>query len=94
MKTEMHLLDVRLNLFDGAAAGTGDGAGTAGQAGDGTMGESQALPGPTRRGKQSGEFQNVLFGKQESAAAGVDSEGGTILQQQRDLTMEKIFMLP
>lgn len=75
MKTEMHLLDVRLNLFDGAAAGTGDGAGTAGQAGDGTMGESQALPGSTRRGKQSGEFQNVLFGKQESAAAGVDSGG-------------------
>lgn len=75
MKSE-NLLNIRLDLFDGGAAAGGDGAGAAAPAsqnGDGTKGGSQAAPGSTRRGK-SGEFQNVLFGKQsEPAAAG---EGG------------------
>lgn len=75
MKSE-NLLNIRLDLFDGGAAAGGDGAGAAAPAsqnGDGAKGGSQADPGSTRRGK-SGEFQNVLFGKQsEPAAAG---EGG------------------
>ena len=75
MKSE-NLLNIRLDLFDGGAAAGGDGAGAAAPAsqnGDGAPGGSQAAPGSTRRGK-SGEFQNVLFGKQsEPAAAG---EGG------------------
>ena len=75
MKSE-NLLNIRLDLFDGGAAAGGDGAGAAApasQSGDGAKGGSQAAPGSTRRGK-SGEFQNVLFGKQsEPAAAG---EGG------------------
>ena len=75
MKSE-NLLNIRLDLFDGGAAAGGDGAGAAAPAsqnGDGAKGGSQAAPGSTRRGK-SGEFQNVLFGKQsEPAAAG---EGG------------------
>ena len=66
------LLGISLALFDGgaAAAGGGDGAGAAapGQADTGNKGGSQAAPGNTRRGK-SGEYSNVLFGKQAQAAA-------------------------
>lgn len=79
-----HLLDIRLDLFDGGAAAGGEGAGAAapgGQAGDGTKGGSQASPGHTRRGT-SGEFQNVLFGKQEAPAAAGDGTGAGVGQQQ------------
>ena len=72
-----HMLDIRLDLFDGGAAAGGAGAGAAApasQAGDGTQGGSQASPGSTRRGK-SGEFQNVLFGKQAAPAAAGDTGG-------------------
>lgn len=57
------LLGIRLDLFDGAAAG-GEGAGaaaSAGAAGD----TNSAVPGNTRRGK-SGEYSNVKFGKQQT----------------------------
>ena len=75
MKFE-HLLDIRLNLFDGGAAAGGEGAGAAapGQTGTGDPGETKASPAPTRRGK-SGEFQNVLFGKQEPAQSAADRGG-------------------
>ncbi|MEA4934257.1 MAG: hypothetical protein VB071_11880 [Lawsonibacter sp.] len=83
-----HLLDIRLNLFDGGAAAGGDSAGAAasGQAGDGTKGDSQAaIPGSTRRGKNTGEFSNVLFGKQETpAAAGDGSDTGAGQAQPSD----------
>lgn len=73
-----NLLDIRLDLFDGGAAaagagGDGTGAAAPGQADNGTKGGSQAAPGNTRRGK-SGEYQNVLFGKQAPAAT---ADGGT-----------------
>ncbi|MFR8917956.1 MAG: hypothetical protein ACLVGP_10620 [Oscillospiraceae bacterium] len=74
---DIHLLDIRLDLFDGGAAAGGAGVGAAApasQAGDGTQGGSQASPGSTRRGK-SGEFQNVLFGKQAAPAAAGDTGG-------------------
>ena len=63
------LLDIRLNLFDGGAAGEGAGAAaSAGQAGQtGAQGETKASPVSTRRGR-SGEYQNVLFGKQPGGA--------------------------
>lgn len=61
---------IRLDLFDGGAGAAGDGAGAAD---GGAQGDAQANPGNTRRGKTSGEFQNVRFGKQ--AAAG-NAEGG------------------
>ncbi len=79
------LLDINLSLFDGAATGGGDGTGAAasGQAGDSAKGGSQAAPGSTRRGKSTGEFGNVLFGKQETpAAAGGDSSRSGTGQQQ------------
>lgn len=82
MKSE-NLLNIRLDLFDGGAAAGGDGAGAAApasQSGDGAKGGSQAAPGSTRRGK-SGEFQNVLFGKQ-SAPAAAGEGGGQEGQQQ------------
>lgn len=82
MKSE-NLLNIRLDLFDGGAAAGGDGAGAAAPAsqnGDGAKGGSQAAPGSTRRGK-SGEFQNVLFGKQSAPAAAGDG-GGQEGQQQ------------
>lgn len=67
------LLDISLRLFDGGAGAavpsTGGDAG-----GDGNKGGSQASPGPTRRGN-SGEFQNVLFGKQDSPAAAGEESG-------------------
>lgn len=82
MKSE-NLLNIRLDLFDGGAAAGGDGVGAAAPAsqnGDGAKGGSQAAPGSTRRGK-SGEFQNVLFGKQSAPAAAGDG-GGQEGQQQ------------
>ena len=82
MKSE-NLLNIRLDLFDGGAAAGGDGVGAAAPAsqnGDGAKGGSQAAPGSTRRGK-SGEFQNVLFGKQ-SAPAAAGEGGGQEGQQQ------------
>ena len=82
MKSE-NLLNIRLDLFDGGAAAGGDGAGAAAPAsqnGDGAKGGSQAAPGSTRRGN-SGEFQNVLFGKQ-SAPAAAGEGGGQEGQQQ------------
>lgn len=82
MKSE-NLLNIRLDLFDGGASAGGDGAGAAAPAsqnGDGAKGGSQAAPGSTRRGK-SGEFQNVLFGKQ-SAPAAAGEGGGQEGQQQ------------
>ena len=74
------LLKVSLKIFDGAA---GDGQGT-----DGTQGESQALPGTTRRGK-SGAYQNVVFGKQESAAAAADQPAGDGKDGPADAGQEK-----
>lgn len=72
-----HLLTIHLDLFDGGAAAGGTGTGAAAPAaqdGGGAQGGSQAAPGNTRRGK-SGEFQNVVFGKQAAPAAAGD-EGG------------------
>ena len=67
------LLEIDLQLFNGAAAGAGAAAG--GEAGAAQATES-ALPkaetnsrsGSSRRSK-SGEFDNVVFGKQEDASA-------------------------
>lgn len=57
-----HLLDIRLDLFDGGAAAGGAGAGAAApasQAGDGTQGGSQASPGSTRRGAPQNAGRNI-----------------------------------
>ena len=55
-----NLLTINLHLFDGEGGGDG-GTSTA-------QGETNgAVPGSTRRGK-TGEFANVVFGKQESTA--------------------------
>lgn len=63
------LMAMTLNLFDGEG-----GAGAAGEAG--TQGETTGtVPGTTRRGK-SGEFQNVVFGKQTDTA-GTPAAGET-----------------
>ena len=77
-----HLLDIRLNLFDGggAAGGAGAGAAASGDGAPGTQGETQASPASTRRGK-SGEYQNVIFGKQAKPAEA--GEGGDPEGQQR-----------
>jgi len=63
-----HLLKINLHLFEGGAAGgDGAGAGAAAPAGS-TQGDTNNNPGSTRRGK-SGEYANVVFGKQTGAAA-------------------------
>lgn len=68
------LLGIRLDLFDGAAAG-GEGAGAA--AGAGAAGETNsAVPGNTRRGK-SGEYANVKFGKQPETVTTGEAGGQT-----------------
>ena len=71
------LLGIRLNLFDGGAAAGGAGAGAAASGegeGSGAQGEVKASPVSTRRGK-SGEYRNVLFGKQGTAQAEAQAEG-------------------
>ena len=63
-----HTLTVILSLFDGGAAAAGAAAGASGGAegAGGTQGDTQgASPSPTRKGK-SGEYANVVFGKQEA----------------------------
>lgn len=81
--SKKHLLGIRLDLFDGgAAAGGAAGAGAAapGDSGaSGAQGDTKAAPAPTRRGK-SGEFQNVIFGKQAKPATA--GEGGNPEGQQ------------
>lgn len=70
----MHMIKITrliLNLFDGGGDGGGAAAGTTGAAGAdsaGTTGDTNSRPASTRRGK-TGEFSNVLFGKQPEAAA-------------------------
>lgn len=66
---------MRLNLFDGGAAGAAAGGNAAAAApaadvgaDDGAKGETKARPGNTRRGR-SGEYDNVRFGKQADASA-------------------------
>lgn len=66
---EYKLLDIRLDLFDGADAAGGTGAGA------GTTGDAQASSGTTRRGKQSGEYSNVVFGRQDAQPDGAGHEG-------------------
>ncbi len=86
------LLDIKLCLFDGTGSATGAGAGaTTTTGGDvGTQGDTKAKPGNTRRAK-SGEFQNVVFGKQStsgetsgeaSGEASGETSGNTSGQQQ------------
>lgn len=52
---------ITLRLFEGAAAASG---GEGGGEGAASLGETQAISAPTRRGKKSGEYDNVVFGKQ------------------------------
>ena len=72
MRKTYALLDIDLQLFDGAAGGA-----AGGNAGDGTaQGETSALPkaengrGSSRRAK-TGAYDNVVFGKQEDAPQAV-----------------------
>lgn len=59
-------LPVSLHLFEGEGGGEG-----------GTQGDAvaQTVPGSTRRGKSSGEYDNVLFGKQPEQADGTPVAG-------------------
>lgn len=83
------MLNVSLGLFDGGgAAGAGAAAGASGGAegAPSAQGETNASRGSTRRGK-SGEYANVVFGKQSSAPAesaekgASGNEGGKTMQQ-------------
>lgn len=72
MRNTKALLDIDLQLFDGAAAGAAAG----GDAGEGSAQANESAlpkaetkrPGSSRRGK-TGAFDNVVFGKQEDAPA-------------------------
>ena len=57
---DIHLWPVRLHLF-------GEGDGSSGAEGSGAQGENNVMPSSTRKAK--GECANVLYGKQEGAAA-------------------------
>lgn len=103
------LLGIRLDLFDGgaAAAGASTGAAAPAQAGTGTQGDTKStVPGSTRRGK-SGEFQNVIFGKQpeqaaastapadgnqQSSAAGKDTKEGVTVTSDTLESRRKAYM--
>lgn len=68
---DFKMLNIRLNLFEGgaAAAAGGDGAGAS------ATGDTQASSGSTRRGRNSGEYSNVVFGKQDAQPAAAGTEG-------------------
>ena len=72
MKHNDILLNVSLRLFDGEGGAAAPAAGEGAPDG-GNKGGSQASPAPTRRGK-SGDFKNVLFGKQGSEPTAAGSE--------------------
>lgn len=65
------LLDIDLHLFDGAAGGAAAGASTGAEGGDAVQSNQSNLPKAERRGSsrrsRSGEYDNVVFGKQELA---------------------------
>lgn len=76
---KLKLLEIDLRLFDGAAAGAA--AGGEGAAGEGASQGSQGTlpkaetnrrPGSSRRAR-SGEYDNVVFGKQGDASAAADT---------------------
>ena len=73
------LLNIRLDLFDGgaAAAAGGDGAGAS------ATGEAQASSGSTRRGKKSGEYSNVVFGKQDAQPAAADHASAPAAEEKK-----------
>ncbi len=63
------LLKVNLKLFDGAAAGVPAGGEGADQSTEGALPKADVKrPGSSRRGK-TGEYDNVVFGKQDAAPA-------------------------
>ena len=82
------MLSVILSLFDGGAAAAGAAAGASGGAegAAGAQGDTtNASPSPTRKGK-SGEYANVVFGKQETPddtgpSAGEPKGEGAKMQQ-------------
>ena len=85
-------LRVILSLFDGGAAAAGAAAGASGGAEGGvsTQGESSS---PTRKGK-TGEYANVVFGKQEApddtgTSSGEPKGEGAKMQQHDAGTAEK-----
>lgn len=76
------MLTINLHLFDGGASagGAAGGAGAAASGDGSAQGDTKgAVPGSTRRGK-SGEFSNVLFGKQPSGATAT----GTVTSAQTE----------
>ena len=84
MRETYKLFDIDLHLFDGAAEGGASGgeAGTAQQTVESTpKAETKRSLGGSRRGK-SGEFDNVVFGRQDadtdtnSPVAGENGQGG------------------
>ena len=69
---------VNLHLFEGEGGGDG-----------GTQGAATApvVPGITRRGKSSGEYDNVIFGKQ-SAAAAETSESAPVAGEKQEAEVQ------
>lgn len=66
---ELKMLNIRLDLFEGgAAAAAGDGAGAS------ATGDTKASSGSTRRGNRTGEYSNVVFGKQDAQPAAAEPE--------------------
>lgn len=60
-----------LNLFEGEG---GAAAATAGAAPAASQGETNGVPAPTRQAKKSGEYDNVVFGKQPQQPAAAQGE--------------------
>ena len=83
-------LRVILSLFDGGAAAAGAAAGASGGAEGGASAQgdtTQASSSPTRKGK-TGEYANVVFGKQETpddtGSSSGEPKGEGAKMQQRD----------
>lgn len=80
----LHLLNVRLDLFDGAAASSGEGTSTGS-----TEGGSQQSSAPTRQGKSGGkQSATVVYGKQ--AAGDAAAVAGQATTQQSVTTSDAL----
>lgn len=74
-----------LNLFEGEGGGTASAAAAAPAA---NQGEANGEPVSTRQAKKSGEYDNVVFGKQPQQSTDAQGEGGGEQQTVKNSTVQ------
>lgn len=79
MKFKKKIKAMNISLFDGGAAGSAAATGTAANGEVGSEGEVQASYVNTQRSKKTGDYSNVVFGKQQEE--NLDAEGDNNVPQ-------------